>query len=90
MWFVYLVRVQKSNALYCGITNNLESRIKAHRNGKGAKYLRGKGEITLEWFMAADDRSHASKLEVMVKRLSKREKEQLVRKAPQMFCPVEE
>lgn len=85
MWFVYLVRVQKNNALYCGITNNLEARIQAHRDGKGAKYLRGKGDITLEWFMAADDRSHASKLEAKIKKLEKKEKEALVRGAPRAF-----
>ena len=85
MWFVYLIRVKKSGALYCGITNNLEGRIKAHREGKGAKYLRGKGEISLEWFMAADNRSHASKLELAIKKLRKKEKEALVRVAPMPF-----
>jgi len=85
MWYVYLLRVQSSNSLYCGITNNLQARIKAHREGKGAKYLRGKGEIDLQWFMVVDDRSAASKLEAAIKRLSKQAKETLVDNAPAPF-----
>lgn len=85
MWFVYLLRVKDSNSLYCGITNNLESRIETHRQGKGAKYLRGKKDISLAWFMCADDRSSASKLEMSIKKLSKKAKERLVDNAPVPF-----
>ena len=85
MWFIYLLRVKQSNSLYCGITNDLDARIKAHRGGKGAKYLRGKGEITLQWFMAVENRSEATKLEMTIKKLSKKSKESLVKNAPQPF-----
>lgn len=88
MWFVYLLRVKKSNSLYCGITNNIESRIEAHRQGNGAKYLRGKKDITLEWFMSSEDRSSASKLEVAIKKLPKKEKERLVSSAPEPYLGV--
>ena len=88
MWFVYLLRVKESNSLYCGITNNLESRIQAHRQGKGAKYLRGKKDITLEWFMSTEDRSSASKLEIAIKKLPKKAKERLVSNAPLPFNTI--
>jgi putative endonuclease len=84
-WYVYLLRVQTSNSLYCGITNNLQARIRAHQQGKGAKYLRGKGEIKLEWFMCAEDRSAATKLEIEIKKLSKAAKEKLVKNAPRPY-----
>lgn len=90
MWFVYLIRVKKSGALYCGITNNLEGRIKAHREGKGAKYLRGKGEISLAWFMSVEDRSKASRLEANIKKLGKKAKEALVSAAPEPFYPTQQ
>lgn len=81
-WYVYLLRVQKSGALYCGISNNLEARMAAHRSGKGAKALRSK-PFELAWFMALNNRSIASKYEYRIKALPKAEKERLVRNAPQ-------
>lgn len=81
-WYVYLLRVQKSGALYCGISNNLEARMAAHRSGKGAKALRNK-PFQLAWFMALENRSIASKYENRIKALSKAKKERLVRNAPQ-------
>ncbi|MFA0698033.1 GIY-YIG nuclease family protein, partial [Vibrio sp. 10N.222.49.C9] len=47
-WFVYLIR-NRHNALYCGVTNDLERRFSQHANGTGAKALKGKGPLTLEW-----------------------------------------
>jgi len=35
-WFVYIVRCT-NNALYTGITTNIENRIKTHNSGKGSK-----------------------------------------------------
>ncbi|HRH32467.1 MAG TPA: GIY-YIG nuclease family protein, partial [bacterium] len=45
-WFVYILRC-KNNSLYTGITNNLESRVAKHQAGKGAKYTRAFGPVTL-------------------------------------------
>ena len=41
MYFVYILRTS-SNTLYIGQTNNLEKRIKEHKNksSKSAKYIR--------------------------------------------------
>lgn len=88
MWFVYLLRVAESNSLYCGITNNLENRIAAHRQGKGAKYLRGKKSISLVWFMTTECRSSASKLEIAIKQLPKKHKEAIVTNAPMPYRTV--
>lgn len=33
MYFVYVLKSEKDNNLYIGITNNLEKRLKQHNNG---------------------------------------------------------
>ncbi len=35
-WSVYLIRNNR-NALYCGVTNDVERRFNQHQTGKGAK-----------------------------------------------------
>lgn len=76
-WYVYLVRM-RSNALYCGITTDVERRFKQHSNGSGAKALKGKGPLILAWSShAGTSRSEASKIECKIKRLTKAQKEQL-------------
>lgn len=82
MWFVYLLRVKQTQALYCGISNDLEARMANHRKGTGAKYLRNK-PFELVWFMALEGRSLASRYEYKIKQLPKKQKELLVQNAPQ-------
>ncbi|CDL29320.1 FIG137864: putative endonuclease containing a URI domain [Escherichia coli ISC7] len=41
------------NKLYTGITTDVERRYQQHQSGKGAKALRGKGELTLAFFCAS-------------------------------------
>ncbi|EET7826219.1 GIY-YIG nuclease family protein [Escherichia coli] len=65
-WFLYLIRTA-DNKLYTGITTDVERRYQQHQSGKGAKALRGKGELTL-----------ALRAEYRVKQLTKRQKERLV------------
>ncbi len=77
-WYVYLIRM-RNNALYCGITTDVQRRFQQHQQGVGAKALKGKGPLKLEWFKPAGaDRSTASKLEYQIKRLPKYKKEQLI------------
>ena len=81
-WFLYLIRTA-DNRLYTGITTDVSRRFCQHQTGKGAKALRGKGELQLAFHCAAGDRSLASKLELKVKKLSKAQKELLVKAAPE-------
>ena len=76
-WWVYMIR-NRDNALYCGVTNNLERRFEMHQSGKGAKALRGKGPLTLEWYQKLNDKSSAMKLEYRIKQFSKQQKERVV------------
>jgi hypothetical protein len=44
-WCVYILECF-DYTLYTGITNNIVKRLRAHRNGKGAKYTRGRLPLT--------------------------------------------
>ena len=79
IWNVYLVRM-RSNALYCGITTDVTRRFDQHVSGLGAKALKGKGPLVLEWHQSLNlSRSAASKVEYQLKRQSKVVKEALIR-----------
>lgn len=75
--YLYLIRTA-DNALYTGITTDVQRRYKQHQSGKGAKALRGKGELTLAFAAQIGDRSLALRIEYRVKQLTKRQKERLV------------
>ncbi|MDX6040821.1 GIY-YIG nuclease family protein [Scandinavium sp. V105_1] len=66
------------NRLYTGITTDVERRLCQHQCGKGAKALRGKGELTLAFSREVGERSLALRLEYQIKQLTKRQKERLV------------
>ncbi len=76
-WYLYLIRTA-DNKLYTGITTDVERRYQQHQSGKGAKALRGKGELTLAFSAPVGDRSLALRAEYRVKQLTKRQKERLV------------
>ena len=76
-WVVYLIR-NRHNALYCGVTNNLERRFEQHQTGKGAKALKGKGPLRLVWSFDVGSKSEALKTEYAIKQLPKSRKEKLV------------
>lgn len=73
-WVVYLIR-NRHNALYCGVTNNLERRFEQHQTGKGAKALKGKGPLELVWSFDVGSKSEALKTEYAIKQLPKLRKE---------------
>lgn len=73
MWFVYLL-VCSDNTLYCGITNDIKKRVNTHNSGKGAKYTRSRLPVSVYWFEECESKSHASKREYQIKRLSKSDK----------------
>ena len=69
----YILRCA-DNSLYCGMTSNLDNRIKEHNSGgkKGAKYLRGKKPVKLVYKEEYLDIKTAMNRELQVKRWAKR------------------
>ena len=74
---VYILRTDK-NTLYTGQTNDLEERLKKHRNGKGAKYIRGFKSFKLVYRESFSSRIKAMKREAEIKGMAKAQKEKLV------------
>ena len=79
-FFVYILRTS-SNTLYIGQTNNLEKRIKEHKNksSKSAKYIRYFKTFSLVYSEKYDSRKSAMKREAQLKKWSKAKKEVLIK-----------
>ena len=77
MFFVYLLRC-KDGTLYCGMTNNLENRLKLHNAGKGSAYVRSRGGGQIVYSESFATIGDALRREVEVKKWSKAKKEQLI------------
>ena len=73
VWTVYILECG-DGTLYTGITDDLERRLKAHNEGKGAKYTRGRGPLILRHREELPDKGTALKREYAIKQLSKPEK----------------
>lgn len=80
-WVCYLVHCA-DDTLYCGITNDLDARIKAHNTGEGAKYTRGRTPVRLVHVEPCADKSAALKRELKIKRLSRADKKRLYQIKP--------
>jgi putative endonuclease len=76
-WFLYLLRDNRGY-LYTGISTDVPRRLACHQAGKGAKVLRGRGPLTLEWQYRVGAHGEALRLEYRVKQWSKQRKELLV------------
>ncbi len=76
--YAYLLRCS-DGSLYAGWTNDLEKRLKAHNQGCGAKYTRGRRPVMLAYCEVYQERRAAQMRECELKRLSKTEKEALVK-----------
>ena len=75
--FVYMLRCN-DGSLYTGWTNDLTCRVKAHQDGKGAKYTRAHRPVFLVYVETYHDKQTAMRREYQLKRLSKAQKEALI------------
>ena len=75
-YYVYILRCT-DGTLYTGFSTDPEKRLKTHNTGKGAKYTRGRGPLTLRYLEKCEDHSHALKREFAIKQLSKMQKVEL-------------
>jgi putative endonuclease len=77
-WFLYLARCG-DGSLYAGIAHDVRARIAAHGAGKGARYTRGRGPITLVASTRCKDKGEALRLELALKALPRVRKIAVVR-----------
>ena len=79
MNYTYVVKCN-DGTLYTGWTNNLEKRMKDHNDGKGAKYTKARLPVELVYYETFETKEEAMSREYAIKRLSRREKEELIGK----------
>lgn len=78
-WKLYILRCG-DGSLYTGITTDVQARLKLHRNGRGAKYTRGRGPLELVYSEECGSKSDALKRELAVKALTREEKLKFLQK----------
>jgi putative endonuclease len=77
-WYVYIIRAT-DQSLYTGITTDVERRFAEHQSGRaGAKYFRGRRPEQLVLVESGYDRSSASIREAQIKKLSRKQKLELI------------
>ena len=69
-WIVYVVEC-RDGSLYTGVTTDLDRRITEHNDGRGARYTRGRGPVSVRAATGPLSRSEALRVEAAVKRLPK-------------------
>lgn len=77
-WYLYIVEC-RDGSLYTGITDDIPRRLEQHNSGKGAKYTRGRGPVCLRYQETCGTHGDALRREIQVKRLSRKEKLELVK-----------
>lgn len=79
MYYTYMLRCE-DNTVYTGIAADFRKRMGEHfgKTDKCAKYTRTHTAQKLEAVWQSENRSSASRLEFYIKKLSKRQKENLI------------
>lgn len=73
MWFVYIINAD-DDSLYTGITTDIQARFHAHKNKRGAKYFYARRPVCVCYVECCDNKSHASKREFAIKKLTRTQK----------------
>jgi len=76
-WSLYIIQCRDSS-LYTGITTDISRRISEHNAKKGAFYTQNKTPVRLVYQEAMASQSEARKREAAIKRLTRKEKLQLI------------
>lgn len=78
-WFLYILRC-RDNTFYTGITTDLDRRLGQHNNGTASRCTRSRLPVVRVYQETCADRSEALKRECAVKKLTREEKELMVKK----------
>ena len=65
---------------YCGWTNDLEKRLSAHNNGKGAKYTKTRLPVKLIYYEEYVTKEATMSREWHIKTLSRAQKDELIKR----------
>jgi putative endonuclease len=78
IWFVYMARCV-DGTLYTGVARDVAARIAEHDAGRGARYTRGRGPLTVCAVRRCASKGEALKLEHAVKQLPRSAKQNLTK-----------
>jgi len=78
MYFVYLLECS-DHSIYTGITNDLENRLRRHKDGTASRYTRAKGAVKIVHIEQHPNRSAAQKREAEIKSWPRKKKLSLTR-----------
>lgn len=79
MNYVYVLRAS-DNSLYTGWTKDLYQRFEKHCTKRGARFTRSKKRLKLVYVEYFDMEQDARKREAEIKKMSKAQKEELIKK----------
>lgn len=79
-WSVYLLKCA-DQSLYCGVTTDLDLRLKKHNQGTASRYTRSRRPVVLAAVRDNLDKSAAFKLEYRIKQLPASRKIAALKKA---------
>lgn len=77
MHYTYMVKC-RDESLYTGYTTDLERRVKTHNSGKGAKYTRSRGPVSLVYYESHENKTLAMQREYEIKQLTRAKKLKLI------------
>ena len=77
MNYTYILRCS-DGTFYTGWTNHLDERVRAHNEGRGAKYTRGRGPVELVYYECLETKEEALRREYAIKQMSRMEKIRLI------------
>ena len=77
MNYTYILKCG-DNSLYTGWTNHLENRVKAHNEGRGAKYTKGRRPVRLVYYEELDTKEEALQREWAIKQMTRAQKLKLI------------
>jgi predicted GIY-YIG superfamily endonuclease len=75
--FVYILRCA-DGTFYTGWAMDVERRVAVHNAGRGARYTRTRGPVTVVYREAVPDRKTAMRREAAIKRWSRERKQRLI------------
>ena len=79
MNYTYIVECH-DGSFYTGWTNNLDKRIKAHNDGKGAKYTKTRRPVILRYYETFETKEEAMCRESKIKKKTRNQKKEQIEK----------
>lgn len=76
--YTYMLRCH-DNSIYTGWTNDMDKRLKAHNEGKGAKYTKARRPVTLVYYETFQTKEEAMRREWEIKQLNRQGKLKLIK-----------